>query len=390
MSNNRLFTMNFILLTISSFFYFFNLHGYILLPVKIKILGGTESDIGFIMGAASLSTIISTPLAGYLVDRYKRKKIMFVGAVLLIISGLFLITLKELNFYYSVLRFTQGISFSLFFVSAGTLVTDFAPESRRTQALGIFGVFTVINYAIAPYIGRLISEYYGFDTLFIFLSLFGILSIIFLLPVHETLDFGSSTSGQSAVKYNNYLNYLSYKILVPALILFIIGSGFIPTLTFLPVFSLGMGIKEYEIFFIAYTLSVLGVRIFVGWVPDRIGKVITLYPSLIIFSIGILYLGYSSEKTDLIICAVLFGVGHGFLYPTLYAIIIENGNPSMRGKLFSISSVSFTFGGMAGSFLYGIFAEHYDFYHMYRLMGTICISGLILLTYYRYRAYRKL
>jgi len=383
MENNKsLLTGNFVLVTLSSFLYFFNFHGYILLPVRINSLGGTESDIGFIMGAASLSTIISTPVSGYLADRYLRKKVMFTGALLLIMSGLCLLMLNKLNFYYSLIRFIQGISFSLFFVAAGTLITDISPQTRRTQALGIFGVFTIINYALAPYLGRLFTEAYGFDAFYIFISSFGILSIIFLLPVKES---GIHTSQNSDNSLKEYKSLLNYKILVPAITLFFVGSGFIPTLTFLPVFSLSIGIKEYEKFFIGYTASVLIIRIFAGWVPDKFGKLITLYPSLIVFCSGIIYLGYSFSETDLIVCSILFGAGHGFIYPTLYALVIDSGNPANKGKLFSISSVSFTFGGMAGSFIYGIVASNYNYFVMFRLMGIVCAMSVILFLYYKYK-----
>jgi len=81
----------------------------------------------------------------------------------------------------------------------------------------------------------------------------------------------------------------------------------------------------------------------------------------------------------------LFGVGHGFIYPTLYALVIDSGNPTNRGKLFSISSVSFTFGGMAGLFIYGIVASNYDYFVMFRLMGIVCALSFILFLYYKYK-----
>ncbi len=160
------------------------------------------------------------------------------------------------------------------------------------------------------------------------------------------------------------------------------GSGFIPTLSFLPVFSLKLNIKEYEVFFIWYTMSVLFIRLAVGWVPDKIGKIKTVVPSLIVFSVSILYIGFTTEKSDLIIAGVLFGFGHGFLYPTLYSIVIDNSTLSERGKVFSVCSVAFTLGGMIGAFSYGVVAEAYGYFLMYKLIGVISLAGVVVFILY--------
>jgi MFS family permease len=68
--NRSIINRQFVLITLSGFIFFFNFHSFLLLPLRIKELGGTESDIGFIMGAASLSTIVTTPAVGILVDRW--------------------------------------------------------------------------------------------------------------------------------------------------------------------------------------------------------------------------------------------------------------------------------------------------------------------------------
>jgi len=48
--NRSLLNRDFLLITVSSFFYFFNFHTFILLSIRIQGLGGGASVIGFVMG----------------------------------------------------------------------------------------------------------------------------------------------------------------------------------------------------------------------------------------------------------------------------------------------------------------------------------------------------
>jgi MFS family permease len=63
---------------------------------------------------------------------------------------------------------------------------------------------------------------------------------------------------------------------------------------------------------------------------------------------------------------------------------MDNSNFNERGKVFSICSVAFTLGGMIGAFSYGVIAELYNYFFMYKLMGSICFIGFtVFIFYYR-------
>ncbi|MGH7791812.1 MAG: MFS transporter, partial [Thermodesulfobacteriota bacterium] len=182
----------FVLVTLSGFIFFFNFHAFLLLPIRIKELGGSESDIGFIMGATGLSTIFTTPAVGMLVDRWGRKWFIALGGLVMSLTTLPFAYMDTLNFLFPLLRIMHGAAFSLCFISAGTLTADFAPVSKRSQALGLFGVFTIVNYALAPFVGKRLVEAFGFDVFFEVVFIFGFLSFLIALLVRES---NKTTSG---------------------------------------------------------------------------------------------------------------------------------------------------------------------------------------------------
>ena len=56
-----IFTRPFLAAAFASLLFFLSLNGFNLLPLYVKYLGGTEAQIGFIMGMNSLSSILFQP-----------------------------------------------------------------------------------------------------------------------------------------------------------------------------------------------------------------------------------------------------------------------------------------------------------------------------------------
>jgi MFS family permease len=364
----------FLLITLSGFIFFFNFHAFLLLPIRIKELGGSESDIGFIMGAASLSTIFTTPGVGMLVDRWGRKWFIALGGLVMSLTTLPFAYMDTLNFLFPLLRIMHGAAFSLCFISAGTLTADFAPVAKRSQALGLFGVFTIVNYALAPFVGKRVVESFGFDVFFKVVFIFGLLSFLIALLIRE-----SKTATSDPPDRNGFLTTLFRNgVLVAATTLMISGSGFIPTLTFIPVFAESMGVESFDLFFLAYTLSTLFVRVAGGWIPDSFGKKRAAIPSLFFFALSIMAIGFASNATHFMGAGILFGMSHGLVYPSIYALVIDLTPDVDRGKAFAICSVSFTLGGTLGSFIYGVIAEHLGFQSMYMAAGSVCLMGFFI------------
>jgi MFS family permease len=76
---DSLFSRNFRYLIISNFFLFLGFLSYQLLPLHIKALGGSEQNIGWVMGVPNLVSVGLTPLFGIYVDRIGRKPFVILG-----------------------------------------------------------------------------------------------------------------------------------------------------------------------------------------------------------------------------------------------------------------------------------------------------------------------
>ena len=237
----------------------------------------------------------------------------------------------------------------------------------------MFGIFSIINFALAPSVGKFFVQYWGFREFFIFDFLFGLMAFVIALFIAEPRREGNKVAGE------NYFSILfRHGVILAASTLFVAGMGFVTVISFVAVFAGRINVEQYEIFFIAYTLSVIAIRVFGGWIPDKYGKKRAAIPAFFIYAASIIMLGFANEWIELLVSGVLFGLGHGLFYPAIYALVIDLSSESGRGKAISICSVSFTFGGMLGVFFYGIVAENLGFPYMFKLLGIVSALGFLV------------
>ena len=149
---------------LTAFFFFGSLNGFVLLPLYIHQLGGTEASIGMVQGLYSATGIICQPLVGAWIDRLGRRTFMLLGAsILTVATAAFIVTSSIPGL--AVLRALHGVAFSAFFVANYLYVVDLVPPERRGWALGIFGLSGLISTSLAPLFGEFLVRHWGFTRL---------------------------------------------------------------------------------------------------------------------------------------------------------------------------------------------------------------------------------
>ena len=94
------------MITLSAFFFFYAYHAFLVLPIRVISLGGTEFDIGLVMSMAGISTLLVTPISGLLGDIYKDNRELLSN----IIDKFYKLSLID----YEILSESLGIGFVLF------------------------------------------------------------------------------------------------------------------------------------------------------------------------------------------------------------------------------------------------------------------------------------
>src|SRR2546423_2402966 len=129
------------------------MNGFILLPLHITSLGGTEVEVGVIMGLYNAIGIVCQPLVGPWVDALGRRPFMLLGVGLALVAALLAVAVPEIG-VLALVRILQGLPFSFFFVAHYSYVIDLVPTAQRGLALGIYGVAGARGHPGAPPLRR--------------------------------------------------------------------------------------------------------------------------------------------------------------------------------------------------------------------------------------------
>ena len=147
--------------------------------------------------------------------------------------------------------------------------------------------------------------------------------------------------------------------------------------TFLKTFVMHTGIGSVGGFFSAYAGAALGLRIFLGWLPDRVGAKRVLFPSLVTLAVGFLALAGANDERTVLLAGALCGAGHGYTFPLLFGMVVNRARDADRGTAMSIYTALFDVGVLIGGPLLGAVIERFGYTAMYATVAALVGAGMV-------------
>ena len=369
----------FVRATLTNFFFFSSQNGFVLLPLYVKQLGGSEIEIGFVMGVYSAVGIVVQPLLGPWVDALGRKPFMFAGIVCVALSALLAAVAHSVPLLI-VVRILQGLGFSAFFVANFSYVLDLVEPERRGMALGIYGVSGFASTALAPLLGEWLVRRWSFNALFAASGVIVVIAAWFVWRMHETQ--------RAEIRWVRGLQWARegfadiFRRHMAVAFFFGLGTGTL--FAFLPTFAEDLGVRTIGLFYTGYAVSAIGVRIVGGRLIDTAGRRAVIVPSMFILALAPNLLAATAYAVEhglrvpilsvIVLTGLLSGVAHGFLYPALAALVADDAPPARRGAVIGVFSAIFLCGQAGGAFAFGAFAHGFG----YPLMWLVLTAGVVI------------
>ena len=120
----------------------------------------SDAAYGLLTSVFFIFYMIAAPFMGPLSERFSRKSVIIVGAV--IWSGATLLTAFTKNFNELLLRHTLvGIGEASFVILSPTFVADMFPENKRGRVMGIFYLAIPVGSALGFLVGGVLGPKYG-------------------------------------------------------------------------------------------------------------------------------------------------------------------------------------------------------------------------------------
>ncbi|MBX4150515.1 MFS transporter [Paenibacillus lautus] len=366
----RLWTKPFIQMTVGMLFLFTGF--YLLLPtlpLYIKHLGGSETQVGLAAGAFTLTAVVFRPMVGGLVDRYGRRAFYIWGLIFFVLS-MYLYDWVGSILLLLALRILHGASWAFSTTSIGTVITDLIPASRRGEGMGWYGMAMTVAMAIGPMLGTYIVGGYSFRTLFLVAT--GLSLVAFILAYMTRAPYQTKPSA-------GRIQLVEKSVLPVTVAIFFLAVAYGGITTFLPLFAESIRVNPGT-FFLVYAVALTLIRPFAGKLSDRFGEAAVIIPSLVVTAGALIVLSLSSGLPGLIIAAILYGIGFGSAQPALQAATLRIAPEDRRGAANASFMTAFDLGIGLGAILLGLVSERIGYAYLFTVTAVSVVVSLVIFT----------
>lgn len=372
---DRILSRDFVLAWMASFFEGLSWSLFIHLPGFLDDIGADEPTIGLVIGVAATAAVIVRPFVGRIMDTYGRLPVIYVGNVLNVAAILLYFTVSAMGPWVYVVRTLQSVALATLFSAFFTYGADVLPESRRAEGFALFGVSGLLPLAIAGVLGDVILSFAGFDELFLVAAGCALLALVLSIPLRERRP-------QQVEAPKGFLSVVISRPLGP---IWFVTGGFAFVLTayfvFLRTYVDETGVGSVGLFFGAYAVTAVLLRLFAGWLPERIGRKKVLYPAMGSLAIGLFLLASAEGLAAFAVAGMLCGAGHGFGFPILSSYVVERATIGDRGSSMAFFTALFDFGSLVAGPVLGAVIATQGYSAMFAVSGVLLIgvTGLFAL-----------
>ena len=376
---DRLWNRAFIFCVLNNLFlftYYFALLA--ILPVYImKDLGGTVKEAGLALTLFLISSILVRPFSGLISEKIG-KKLSFRGSELFFVLFAFSYLCIDSMWSLLLVRFIHGIWFSILTTVTVPVANEFIPEQRKGEGMGYFVMSTNLGVVFGPLLALTITQYASFTVLFAILSGLMTLGFIFCLciPIH---DEDSQSLVKPSLSSLTRHDIIEFRVLAVGLVALLTAFAYSSVMSFITAYTETKQLIAYTgSFFLVFACSMILVRPWVGRWFDQKGASVVIYPSFILFAIGLAVVSQLNQPWVLWLSAVLIGIGYGTLFPCLQTVAIQSVPKQRIGHAISTYFTLFDLGLAVGSVIMGVLIAYWGYAATYLFCAMMTLVTLMV------------
>lgn len=392
----------FILLCITGLFAIFSstISKSPVLPLFTTYLGGNPAEVGIIASVSAFTGIIVSIPAGILSDRFGRKRMLILSAVVFATAPFLYLLVTEI-WQLAFIRFYHGLATAIFIPVSMAMVSDLF-HIGRGEKMGWFSTSTLIGRFMAPITGGSIIGMLTFNpglsykTVYVVCGAVGIIVLILVLrmlnpsesvisptPLSSSLIKREIKGGpeRKAEVWKETLKAFKSVIsnrailttaTVEASILFTYGTFE----TFLPLYSVKLGLSAYEIgiFLSAQVITLALTKPLMGRFSDRHGRKPQIFLGALIGAICIGTFSLFKSFLPLLALSILFGLSLSVVTSATSAFIADLSRRETHGSAMGILGSIMDIGHTAGPLVSGIVATYLGFGKAFIVASLILVA----------------
>ncbi|MBW9159196.1 MFS transporter [Clostridium tagluense] len=379
MNKSKLWTKDFTIITLTTFFLYLTF--YLLMTTltvyAIKQFSASQSQAGLASSMFVIGALFSRILAGKYIEVIGRKKLLFTGLILFLIAAISYFPADNLNLLL-IVRFIHGAVFGIASTAMATAIMDIIPSERRGEGTSYYSLSITLASAIGPFLGLFITQHANFNLIFVACTVFSVISIVVMLfaKIPEAKLTKEQTKAMKGFKLQDFFEKKAIPI---SIIAFIMGIAYSGILSYINSYALEINLTQAaSFFFLVYSIVCLISRPFTGKLLDSKGDNTVMYPSLILFVLGLALISQAGTGITFLLAGALIGLGYGTVYTCTQAIAIKSSPKHRVGLATSTFFIFMDAGIGVGPLLIGTIVPIVGFRGMYMTLATIVFLSIFL------------
>lgn len=353
---------------------------FVLVPLLIRELGGSDLTIGLVLGVGTAASVVTRPGVGLLLDSLGRRRVLLAAGMMNALSWLPFLWLRTAGPWVYLWVTLHAVVWGALFASYFTYAADLTPPERRAEGIAVFGVFGLAPNGIAPMLGEAIIARGGYPAFLLTASGFAVLSVALttLVPPRQPVLRAAEAVPHSGLRALLHAAGQPGMALVLAVTV-VLGVAINAAFFFVAPFSRDVGLARSGPFFAAYAGTSVVIRLTGRRMLDVLGPHLVSYPAFAVFALGLAGLAWLPAPGVLVLSGIACGAGHGSLFPVLNALALARAPARLRGTVVSLHTGALDLGAVVGTPLCGLLAEWAGYRVMFQVMGAACLLGLVLM-----------
>lgn len=342
-------------------------------PIKSELGVQDDGDMGRLATAFMLGYFLTSPLFGYLGDKFSRKKLMAIGVVGWSL-GTCLTGVAQAFSFMIFCRVLVGLGEASFGAIGPAVISDAYSPKKRNNAMTIFYLAVPIGAALGFTLGGLIAASWGWREAFFITGLPGFLLAVVLFFVKEPMR-GESEYDEIKTKKAKFADIVGltknkhYMLAVSGYVAYTFSMG---ALSFWgPAFLSRvhhMSVEESSLFFGPTLIlggilgTVIGGYLATRWKKKSAAGYAKLLAISVLLAVPFTFYGFITEDAKL--CMISIAIALVFLFQStgpINTVLVESVTPAIRASAMAIAIFCIhAFGDLWSPELVGRLSDYYS------------------------------
>ncbi len=343
------------------------------LPVLPRYVRGpldsSDLAVGIVIGSYAVTGLLLRPIAGRLADTRGRRPTVFVGALLVSLSGLLYV--PHLGIPGLILaRLVLGAGEGAVYTAGSAWIVDMAPPERRGRILGLYGLAVWGGLSVGPLLGEVLLHASGYETVWICAAALPLIGAAIALRVPDPFQ---------PLAHAEPHPLIAPEAVRPGLAVALASVGYATLATFIVLLLESRGVGHGATVFAAFAAMIVLARLLAGHLPDRYGPAPVAIGAVLVEAAGLLLIALSHSLVLALVGGMAMGGGFSLLNPSLMLIAVGRVSQTARGAAMGTYTAFFDAGVGVGAPLAGLAAALTSYEGAFILAAAVAVSSALLI-----------